>query len=141
MTAACLSSLAGCGHVPPSPAVDVYTQKIDVGQPTGNLSAHAEFPHRTDVLRGKADVNADVTRRYMPELPLALGPVDVHIRLVLVVETDGSVREVKVLRSSGRPELDELYSNAVRTWKFSPAKSGGKSVAQAVHQPFRVKLD
>ena len=141
IAASLLSSLAGCGFVPPPPPVEMYAQKIDVGQPRGSVSAHAEFPHRTDVLRGKADVIPAVIRRTMPELPQTIGPVDVEILFVLVVETDGSVREVKLLRSSGRPELDELYANALRSWQFTPGKSGGRSVAQAAHQLFRVKLD
>jgi bla regulator protein blaR1 len=46
----------------------------------------------------------------------------------LDIATDGSVRAVKLVGSSGDPELDTSAANAAIAWQFSPATVSGKPV-------------
>jgi len=57
--------------------------------------------------------------------------------LEIYVNVEGTVREARIVVSSGFAELDEAAVRAVEKAKFCPAKSGGKSVASIA----RLKLD
>jgi TonB family protein len=46
-----------------------------------------------------------------------------------IIQTDGSVRDVKVVRSSGIQRLDEAAVLAASTWRYRPAMQDGKPVA------------
>ena len=50
--------------------------------------------------------------------------------LRVMVQADGSAGEVQVRTSSGFPLLDEAARSAVQTWRFNPATSDGKPVAE-----------
>jgi len=51
------------------------------------------------------------------------------------VSASGAANEVQVLTSSGFPRLDEAARDAVRRWKFVPAKRGNEPVQVWVHIP------
>lgn len=55
-----------------------------------------------------------------------------------VVETDGRVRQVKLIVKSGTPEFDEVIQRDVQRWVFKPATMNGKPVAASFGQIFRV---
>ena len=63
--------------------------------------------------------------------------------LVLEVREDGSVAEVKNIRSV--PSLDEPSSNAVKNWLFVPARYLGKPVRStatvAIVYLYRINID
>ena len=79
--------------------------------------------------------------QYMAAVPAGLGPLHADLLVWAVVEIDGTVRDVVVGKSSGKPEVDALYVNAVRTWTFSPAQLDGRAVAHQVGQMFLLRLD
>lgn len=56
--------------------------------------------------------------QYMAAVPAGLGPLHADLLVWAVVEIDGTVRDVVVGKSSGKPEVDALYVNAVRTGRF-----------------------
>lgn len=58
-----------------------------------------------------------------------------------IVEIDGTAREIVVGKSTGKPEVDALYVNAVRTWSFSSALIDGVAVAQQIKQVIAINLD
>lgn len=49
--------------------------------------------------------------------------------LDVFIQTDGSVGDVRVKRSSGYPRLDEAALTAVRRWKYVPARRGSEPLA------------
>jgi protein TonB len=57
------------------------------------------------------------------------------------IDVDGRVTEVAVARSAGHPDLDEAAAEAVRRWRFEPARRGDEPVAMWVQVPveFRIK--
>lgn len=60
--------------------------------------------------------------------------LDVHIL------PDGSVKEVRLRSSSGFPRLDEAALEAVRRWRYVPARQGDKPIAYWYLQPIVFSL-
>lgn len=56
------------------------------------------------------------------------------------VMTDGHVASVTVARSAGHADLDRAAVDAVRTWRFEPARRGEEKVAVWVTLPVRFQL-
>ncbi|UCG30492.1 MAG: TonB family protein [candidate division WOR-3 bacterium] len=57
-----------------------------------------------------------------------------------LVDIDGSIMDVQVLKSSGNQMLDEAALAAARSWRFSPAKQRDKYVRVYVSIPINFKL-
>jgi protein TonB len=56
------------------------------------------------------------------------------------VRADGSVGQVLLDRSSGHPDLDTAASEAVRLWRFDPARRGPRPVDVWILLPVRFTL-
>jgi protein TonB len=65
-----------------------------------------------------------------------------HGTVILSVEVnaDGSAGEVGVVKSSGHPPLDEASTEAVRAWRFHPARVGDIPVRSRVEVPISFRL-
>ena len=63
-----------------------------------------------------------------------------NVELEIHVKDDGSVGDVKVVSSSGFGELDDAAVRAVRTARFTPAKSGGSAVASTARLTLTFRL-
>jgi TonB family protein len=135
-------ALAGCSQIwilPPNPPGS-YKQSIAIVDPTPSSEKSPEFPDSSVPTKGTQDTPPKVRIRYMPNVPMNLGPIHARLELCPVVEIDGTVRDVEVTKSSRRPEVDALYVKAVRTWSFSPAQKDGHAVVQKVCQAFALEL-
>ena len=63
------------------------------------------------------------------------------VRLNILVNPDGSVARLELAKSSGHPRLDQSAMNTVQSsWKFEPARQGGKPVAAWVIVPIQFTL-
>lgn len=60
--------------------------------------------------------------------------------LRFVVLADGLVGAVNVEKSAGHPDLDRAAIEAVKTWRFEPARRGKEAVAVWVTIPVRFQL-
>jgi protein TonB len=69
-----------------------------------------------------------------PERARARG-VEGEVTVEVEVGADGSVGDVRVVRSSGSALLDRAAERAVRLWRFRPATEGGVAVADVVRLP------
>jgi protein TonB len=78
------------------------------------------------------------TPRY-PESARTAGIEGVSL-LRFVVLADGLVGTVNVEKSAGHPDLDRAAIEAVRTWRFEPARRGKEAVAVWVTIPVRFQL-
>ena len=76
---------------------------------------------------------------YYPRLAKRQG-VQGKVFLNVLVKADGSPAAVKVMRSSGSEELDVAALDAVKGWKFAPARSKGKAVQASVVVPVEFKI-
>lgn len=63
-------------------------------------------------------------------------------RVVLRVEVSpsGDAETVRVAESSGYDVLDRAAADAVKQWRFIPARRNGSAVAAMVHVPVRFAL-
>jgi protein TonB len=81
--------------------------------------------------------NADYLDNPPPAYPLTSRRAGEQGRVVLrvLVSSGGTAAEVQVFTSSGFPRLDEAARDAVRRWKFVPAKRGSEPVQAWVRIP------
>ncbi|HEY4988444.1 MAG TPA: TonB family protein [Opitutaceae bacterium] len=58
-----------------------------------------------------------------------------RVTLVLVIDTEGAIQSIRVIRASGNPRFDKIVLECVRDeWEFSPAIKKGKKVRCMVQQ-------
>jgi periplasmic protein TonB len=60
--------------------------------------------------------------------------------LRVFVAADGRVGEVVVQESAGHPDLDEAAADAVKQWRFEPARRGAEPVGVWVLLPVQFRL-
>jgi protein TonB len=60
--------------------------------------------------------------------------------LGVFVGADGRVANVVVRQSAGHPDLDRAATEAVRRWRFEPARRDGEAVAMWVELPVEFHL-
>jgi protein TonB len=60
--------------------------------------------------------------------------------LSVLVADDGRVANVVVTQSAGHPDLDQAAAEAVRRWRFEPARRGAENVAMWVQLPVEFRL-
>lgn len=109
----------------------------------------ATAPATTSVVDPKAAVEA----AYVPATPDAEAndpppyPIESRRRgeqgtvlLLLQIDAQGKVEEVRLLRSSGHPRLDRAAAAALAKWRFRPARRGGVAEATAIEQPVEFRL-
>lgn len=62
------------------------------------------------------------------------------VLLSVLVKTDGTPASVQISHSSGSNDLDQAALDAVRQWKFIPARSKGQFVQASVIVPVEFKI-
>jgi protein TonB len=60
--------------------------------------------------------------------------------LRVFVKADGTASQIEIKSSSGYPLLDQSAKTAVQSWRFNPATSDGKPVADWFLIPIPFKL-
>ena len=60
--------------------------------------------------------------------------------LRVLVQDDGRVGDIQIQRSAGHPDLDRAATDAVRRWRFDPARKGAEAVAIWVLLPVEFHL-
>ena len=63
-----------------------------------------------------------------------------RVMLRVMVEVSGTPSKVEIEKSSGFPRLDEAALDAVKRWKFVPARRGTEAIAESVVVPLSFKL-
>lgn len=111
---------------PPSPPVQQATPAPEAPAPV--------TPPRTDA----AHLNNPAPQ--YPALSRRLGEQG-RVMLDVYILPDGSVGEIKLNRSSGFPRLDNAALQAVKTWKYVPAKRGDTAIPFWYVQPVSFVLN
>ena len=57
------------------------------------------------------------------------------------VSARGEADQLAVLKSSGYPTLDRAALEAVRRWRFHPARRGGTDTGSLLYVPVMFRLD
>ena len=114
-------------------------------KPSAASSAIAESSTAAGV-QSAPTVEADYKAAYLnnpkppyPALPFQMR-IEGTVRLKALVLPDGSCGEVLLAQTSGNAELDRSALNTVAQWKFTPAKSQGKDIAQWVSIPITFNI-
>lgn len=63
------------------------------------------------------------------------------VMLLLLVNSQGQVAEIKIKQSSGYERLDQAALQAVKKWQFSPAKQDGKAIDYWYEMPMNFSLN
>lgn len=63
-----------------------------------------------------------------------------RVEVGFIVDTSGNVRDAYVIKSSS-PEFEEAALQAIRKWRFTPGKKGGKVVNTKMKQPLSFTLN
>ena len=63
------------------------------------------------------------------------------VTLLLAVQTDGSISDIRIARSSGYQRLDAAVQKALRNIKLQPATCHGKPIAVRIHKSITFKID
>jgi protein TonB len=123
-------------HVaPPSPPVAEPTPVAEAKPeaPPAKEKPAPEAPPPVDPPRFNADYLDNPKPRY-PPLSKKQGEVGT-VLLRVVVSAAGLAQEVTLHKSSGFPRLDQSAIEAVRQWKFVPARQGNQAVEGRVIVP------
>ena len=62
------------------------------------------------------------------------------VTLLLAVQPDGSISDIRIARSSGYQRLDAAAQRNLRDTKFQPATCHGKPIAMRMHYSFTFEL-
>jgi TonB family protein len=74
-----------------------------------------------------------------PESPRRQGITGTTL-LLFEVLANGRVGEVQIERSAGHSDLDEAAAEAIKKWRFEPARRGNQPVAVWLRMPVRFVL-
>jgi len=57
------------------------------------------------------------------------------VEIEVVVDIHGSVKSLKIVKTSGNSVLDKSALKSLKNWRFSPGKQGGKTIESSVIVP------
>jgi protein TonB len=86
---------------------------------------------------------ARLLHNYPPQYPLPArqARLEGSVLLRLHVSASGQVERVEIIATSGHEILDGAAVQAVRQWRFEPARRNGQSIATVVRQPVHFTLE
>jgi periplasmic protein TonB len=121
---------------PVAPAVPPPPQTLPPSAPSGPsvASVPPDGVTHTAVPRGGYQV-----RPSYPSNARRLG-IQGTTLLSVFVAVDGRVADVVVKQSAGHPDLDQAAADAVKRWRFEPARRGNEAVSMWVLLPVEFRL-
>lgn len=143
---------------PPKPEKKTLpsTPKINIAQKIAkpNLTAvkiNAPKMNLPTNLKGDLLANASVGNGNMDIIPLVrIAPIypqkalrmrkEGFVRMSFIINTDGTVRDIKVIKSNPARFFDDAAIRAIKKWKFKPKLENGKAVIQEGEQTITFSL-
>lgn len=132
----------------PEPVREVAQEPVQQAAPTPPAPPSAPVQQATPAPEAPAPVTPPRTDAahlnnpapQYPALSRRLGEQG-RVMLDVYILPDGSVGEIKLNRSSGFPRLDNAALQAVKTWKYVPAKRGDNPIPFWYVQPVSFVLN
>lgn len=123
-------------------AVLPATAAGQVAAPSPDAAAAAALAPEAsaDTPPGFTPGGASTPRPPYPDLSRSLGETG-NVDLLMRVEADGHVSDVRMVRSSGHRRLDQSALRTVRGWVLRPARQGGVPVAAWMPYTIEFKLE
>ena len=108
---------------------------------TGNASGSTQLGTGTEPALTAARFDADYLHNPAPAYPAQSRRLKEEgtVLLLVRVSAEGTPLSVEIRNSSGFERLDEAGLQAVRQWRFVPAKRGSENVAASVLVPIQFK--
>ena len=122
---------------PPAPAASDTTIALAASAPVVAAKPPTTAPE--GVTRTARPQGGYQVRPAYPSAPRRLG-VQGTTMLRVHVLADGRIGDVLVEHSAGHPDLDQAAMEAVRRWRFEPARRGADAVAMWVLLPVEFRL-
>lgn len=123
----------------PAPVMDPQLPVEPVVEPPPPAPVAIEEPmESTTIQEARPDDDSNAPPRY-PRMARERGWQGSALLRVEVL-TDGRAGKITILRSTGYRMLDEVSVEAVREWKFVPARRGNEAVRSWVEIPINFKL-
>jgi protein TonB len=129
-------------EMPPPPARAVVAARFDPAKSIARPMDADDLSAMRIFSRNEVDQRPMVVYRVTPKLSdKRVGKMATpRVVLLLVVNTDGSVGDVRVMLGSGEEDFDQTMIETIREWRFSPAILKGHKVRCWVEQKVSVKL-
>ena len=112
---------------------------MSIVQSQARPSSVASVPGDGGITRVARPTGGYQVRPTYPSTARRLGVQGTTLLRVHVLD-DGRVGEVDVEESAGHPDLDQAAADAVRRWRFEPARRGEQAVAMWVRLPVEFRL-
>jgi len=118
---------------------------LQIGPLSGEFKPHTDLVVDTQRVFQQSEVDSIPTALYRapPSIGRRLFKDTDKIRLTLlfVVEANGSITNVRVIKPSGSSEVDAIVVETVqKEWGYAPAIKRGKKVRCLLQQPFTIML-
>ena len=126
----------------PPPARAVVAARFDLAKSIARPVDVEDLSGRRIFSRNEVDQRPMVVYRVTPKFSgqRVAKMATPSVVLLLVVNTDGSVGDVRVMRGSGEEDFDQTMIDTIREWRFNPAILKGRKVRCWVEQRVSVKL-
>jgi periplasmic protein TonB len=129
-------------EMPPPPARAVVAARFDIAKSVARPVDSGDLTATRIFSRNEVDQPPLVVYRVTPKLSdrKVSKMATPRVGLLLVVNTDGSVGDVRVMRGSGDEDFDQIMIETIREWRFSPAILKGHKVRCWAEEMITVKL-
>lgn len=126
----------------PAPAPAPVQAQAQAAAPSSGPAPAAESVMPASTRSTDADYKAAYLKNPRPAYPLLAIRQGAQGQVLLLVEvlTDGRAGRIELEKSSGHAALDAAAINAVRAWRFTPARKDGLLAAQTVSIPIQFNL-
>jgi protein TonB len=123
----------------PSPSPGPSPSGVDAPAPPASATLRAPAVAPEGITQYARPQGGYQVRPSYPVAPRRLGVQGTTLLRVHVL-ADGRIGDVLVERSAGHPDLDDAATDAVKRWRFDPARRGSEAVAMWVLLPVEFKL-
>jgi protein TonB len=129
-------------EMPPPPARAVVAARFGLPNSIARPVDIDDLSARRIFSRNEVDQPPVVVYRVKPKLSekRVSKMTTPSVVLLLMVDTDGSVGDVRLMHGSGEEDFDQTVTEAIREWQFSPAILKGRKVRCWVEQRVTVKV-
>jgi len=120
-----------------------HSFSVDAGLREPGPAALEQKIQVASVAATPAGINAAYLRNPAPRYPVAARRAGEQgtVTLRVLVTREGVASRVAVERSSGSPHLDDAALEAVKAWRFTPARQGANSVESWMLVPIVFRLE
>ncbi len=141
--AACLLLVGQAALSQPSSASETVDYLDDTPRPDDSLYVMPARDSGASMPFWKVEVKPQPISIPQAEYPEKARKAGIEGQTVVyaLIDTNGSVADVRVLKASGNADLDRAAAAAAREAKFRPARQHDKPVRVWVSLPFRFRLD